>query len=893
MSSLDFPLLQEMNDDEPSSSHLPLHQHNNNNISSSGGGGDGSSLTGGRSPTLIHTPRKRGATVSTLTIPLPMRREDSEMDFDGAIMAGSPHRGRSNGRSRTPPPSGTTSPSNNLLHPTTTTSRSGSRFGVSPPMSRTSPFERKLSSDDDDIFEALQRGAGGGGRGTGTGSDSASRQPQALASVRSSADDLDVLRRPLSYSFPGAALSSPGSASGSAAQGQDPLLRHPVAYGTVSNRSFGRGITPQPTPLPPTMSMPCPRGETVLKLRPKRIKRVSGYIFGPLMGEGRHGHVRDALDLSRQEVLRVAVKTISRKNRPESELQKLAAVLGNEVHHLQRYHHANVIRALDVFHRDGKDYLVLPVATCSLEQLVQFRRNELARRLALSETNSVVSGYSNYPTQSMSNLARLSSRSLFPQSLIQDIFFQLLSGVAYLHKQGVSHNDLKPANILLYPDGNVRITDLGSCGDSYRGRGTPAFVSPQVAAGEIPAEKINAAKNDAWSCGVILFYLLTNMMPYHRENEFALYQSIANDPINFELLPEEFDVLPGNMLSNTSLNHDGPPTMTGHDGVNVSSFRGSQRTVSYRGTRETKEHSVYLMKEAQGSPASVKSLLRGLLEKDETKRLSVAEALQHPWFTSERSRELDSQQLRGVGKANTGGDTTKKTTIDEAAKGVKRRMFNVKELAEVVEADEKRHLQFVCTAMHAAGIPIPSMAFLPEAVYERRAQRRALGLASDEDDDGYESEAPRSLMLDDPRNTTAAARKGPPLLRESVRTTPGTLSANTTGGGQSSTRSLATNPSQGAPPSSPYIKEGTVDRGKFLTADELFHYARKNQPNADVRTMRGEPHAKVLLQTYAKAFIVHTVFGVPEENGKKDVKAANGQGVDEGDEKRLCCCSVM
>jgi len=41
--------------------------------------------------------------------------------------------------------------------------------------------------------------------------------------------------------------------------------------------------------------------------------------------------------------------------------------------------------------------------------------------------------------------------------------YQIVSGVAYLHQQGVYHRDLKPDNILIGWDGSVKIIDLGIC----------------------------------------------------------------------------------------------------------------------------------------------------------------------------------------------------------------------------------------------------------------------------------------------------------------------------------------------------------------------------------------------------------------------------------------------
>lgn len=90
------------------------------------------------------------------------------------------------------------------------------------------------------------------------------------------------------------------------------------------------------------------------------------------------------------------------------------------------------------------------------------------------------------------------------------IFQQLLSGLEFIHENGVAHRDLKPENILLDIDNNVKIIDFG-LGNEYReGQmlsticGSPCYVAPEM----IRRQPYEGLKVDVWACGVILYGML-------------------------------------------------------------------------------------------------------------------------------------------------------------------------------------------------------------------------------------------------------------------------------------------------------------------------------------------------------------------------------------------------
>lgn len=107
------------------------------------------------------------------------------------------------------------------------------------------------------------------------------------------------------------------------------------------------------------------------------------------------------------------------------------------------------------------------------------------------------------------------------------------SALDYAHKQGVIHRDVKPSNILLSKDGRVLLGDFGMAldvQDGTQGRifGTPHYISPEQAhrsANAVP-------QSDLYSLGVILFEMLTGVVPFNDDSpqEVAL-KHIAQPPL--------------------------------------------------------------------------------------------------------------------------------------------------------------------------------------------------------------------------------------------------------------------------------------------------------------------------------------------------------------------------
>lgn len=98
------------------------------------------------------------------------------------------------------------------------------------------------------------------------------------------------------------------------------------------------------------------------------------------------------------------------------------------------------------------------------------------------------------------------------------IFRQIVSALLYCHRLLICHRDLKPENILLNQDDlSVKLIDFGMAALQPEGRklstpcGSPHYAAPEV----VSSKPYDGKQADVWSCGVILYVMLTGTTPYN------------------------------------------------------------------------------------------------------------------------------------------------------------------------------------------------------------------------------------------------------------------------------------------------------------------------------------------------------------------------------------------
>ena len=168
------------------------------------------------------------------------------------------------------------------------------------------------------------------------------------------------------------------------------------------------------------------------------------------------------------------------------------------------------------------------------------------------------------------------------------VMFQILSAINYCHNMKIIHRDLKPENILIVDrDKNnfprIKICDFGTSKMFEKGAvqrklvGSSYYIAPEV------LKKRYDEKCDIWSCGVILYILLSGRPPFGGENDKEIMENVA-------LGKYDLQGSPFNKISK-----------------------------------------------------SCKDLIQKLLIMDPKKRISAQDALTHAWFKENKSKELFNQ----------------------------------------------------------------------------------------------------------------------------------------------------------------------------------------------------------------------------------------------------------
>jgi serine/threonine protein kinase len=113
---------------------------------------------------------------------------------------------------------------------------------------------------------------------------------------------------------------------------------------------------------------------------------------------------------------------------------------------------------------------------------------------------------------------------------VESVMIQLMDVVAYAHGIGVIHRDIKPGNIMVKPDGTIKLLDFGAAKElkdkemSDTVTGSRPFMSPEQIMGK------SQRRSDVWALGVVMFLLYTGMFPFYHEVEKVLMDMILELP---------------------------------------------------------------------------------------------------------------------------------------------------------------------------------------------------------------------------------------------------------------------------------------------------------------------------------------------------------------------------
>ncbi|THC99085.1 hypothetical protein EYZ11_001406 [Aspergillus tanneri] len=235
---------------------------------------------------------------------------------------------------------------------------------------------------------------------------------------------------------------------------------------------------------------------SVVSNKGKRKTHIGPWQLGRTLGRGSTGRVRLAKHALTGQT--AAIKIVSKKSAAIAQSESIAAMDRNiggssgtgarpmpsgierEVVIMKLIEHPNVISLYDVWENRGELYLVLEYVEGG--ELFDY----------------------------------VSNHGPLPEEEAVRIFRQIIAGLGHCHRFNICHRDLKPENILLDAWHNVKLADFGMAALQPIGHwlntscGSPHYAAPEI----IYGRRYRGDKADIWSCGIILYALLTGYLPF-------------------------------------------------------------------------------------------------------------------------------------------------------------------------------------------------------------------------------------------------------------------------------------------------------------------------------------------------------------------------------------------
>jgi len=268
-----------------------------------------------------------------------------------------------------------------------------------------------------------------------------------------------------------------------------------VKEAPTNGTSAGQGAKEAPQPPSPTKSKAL---NSVLGKETEDVTKV--FSLGKVLGRGQFGTTREAVE--RQTGKMYACKSISKRKliTPEDihDVQREVQIM----HHLAG--HQNITRLKGSYEDKGSVHLVMEI--CSGGELFD----------------------------------RIVQRGHYTEKDAAGMVRTIVNVVAHCHSLGVMHRDLKPENFLLAdksPEALLKATDFGLSvfykpGQVFRDIvGSAYYVAPEV------LKRHYGPEADLWSCGVILYILLSGVPPFWGETEQQIFDSILKGHIDFHSDP--------------------------------------------------------------------------------------------------------------------------------------------------------------------------------------------------------------------------------------------------------------------------------------------------------------------------------------------------------------------
>ncbi|KAJ5073052.1 serine/threonine-protein kinase fhke-related [Anaeramoeba ignava] len=214
------------------------------------------------------------------------------------------------------------------------------------------------------------------------------------------------------------------------------------------------------------------------------------YDVQRVLGVGKFATVKLGMDKKTGE--KYAIKMIDKKKYMPNQTKVERDRLMDEINILKKIRHPSVVSAKDIF--DSPNILYLVIDLCVGGELFD----------------------------------RISIKGRYNEDNSRIVFEKIASAIQYLHRKGIVHRDLK--NHLIYKIVDFGLSKIITQKDKFNTfAGTLHFLAPEV----IDNKTGYGKECDIWSCGVILYILLSGYMPFASDSRFSLARQITRCELDF------------------------------------------------------------------------------------------------------------------------------------------------------------------------------------------------------------------------------------------------------------------------------------------------------------------------------------------------------------------------
>ncbi|KAN0070464.1 hypothetical protein V8E54_011333 [Elaphomyces granulatus] len=233
---------------------------------------------------------------------------------------------------------------------------------------------------------------------------------------------------------------------------------------------------------------PIPQNSVPVEKTPKR-QATFRIIRGQLIGKGTFGRVYLGINADNGEVLAVKQVEVNPKaaGQDKDRIKEMVGAMDQEIDTMQHLEHPNIVQYLGC------------------------ERGEFSISIYLEYISGGSIG------------SCLRKHGKFEEPVVQSLTRQTLSGLAYLHDQGILHRDLKADNILLDVDGTCKISDFGISKKTDNIYGNDSSNSMQGSVFWMAPEVVQSqgqgysAKVDIWSLGCVVLEMFAGRRPWSKE----------------------------------------------------------------------------------------------------------------------------------------------------------------------------------------------------------------------------------------------------------------------------------------------------------------------------------------------------------------------------------------